>query len=139
MAQTKEHTVEILSSGEDITISVGGVEREVSFSDVNPQYAMREFLRGLKLRIDNAAAGIDDPEKKAAAKAAMLEKIDFSDPSGGISGGRRKESAESFLARVKMESLEDYQKAVGECQAVVRKDEQSDALVELSARLAEIL
>ena len=136
---TKSHTVEIMDKGDTIEISVGNASKEVVKAEVNTSYLFREFARGLKLRIDNAAAGIDGDDKKASAKIKMLEQIDFSHASGGITGGRKKESGESFLGRLKMETIEDYQSAVADAQANVRKDELAEVLVELSTRLADVL
>lgn len=135
----KTHTVDIADKGDSLEITIGKVVKTVAKKDINEAYLHREFARGLKLRIDNAAAGIDGDAKKATAKVKMLEQVDFSHPSGGISGGRKKESGEAFLARLSMESVEDYQSAVSDAQANVRKDELAEVLVELSTRLADVI
>ena len=137
--QFKPHAVEIADKGDTLEISVGTVVKSVKKKDIAETYMFREFARGLKLRIDNAAAGVDGDDKKTSAKLKMLEQIDFGHPTGGISGGRKKEGSESFLARTNITSLEDYQAAVADAQANVRKDELSDALVELSTLLADVM
>ncbi len=138
---TKIYATDVNVQGTNIVISVGDVVKTIDFKKINPSYVMREFARGLKLRIDNSSAGVADDEKKLAARIEMLEKIDFEDAAGGISGGRRKESAESFLARTLdgIESLEDYQTAVQNAKDCVRKDEQPDVFVELSTKLSDVL
>jgi len=135
-----EHTVDTTVIGSELEIRVGTVVKKVNVEEINKSYLAREFARGLKLRIDNAAAGVD-VDAKLAAKLKMLEAIDFKDPSGGIHGGSRKESAEAFLARILpgLKTLEDYNDAVTACQASVKKADQTDALVELSTKLPELL
>ena len=134
----KPATVLISDKGDALEINIDKTTKVVQYADINPSYMHREFMRGLKLRIDNAAAGVDD-EKKLAAKVDMLDKIDFSHASGGIAGGRKKESAEMFLSRYegKIDGVEAYQAAALDAQANVRKDELSDVLVELTAQLSE--
>jgi len=137
----KVYATDVTVQGSDIVVTVGTHTETVPFQDVNIQYVMREFARGLKLRIDNSSAGVDDPDKKLAARLEMLKKIDFTSPSGGITGGRKKESAESFLARTLdgIDSLDAYQDAVNAAKECVRKDEQPDVFVELSTKLPEFL
>ena len=143
---SKTHAVDIQEKGDSLVITIGNTAPlTVKAADINPAYLLREFARGLKLRIDNAAAGSAD-EKKLSDKVAMLKKIDFSHPSGGISGGRKKETSEGFLARYTddagkstITSIESYQDAVVDAQANVRKDELSDVLVELSTVLADVI
>lgn len=141
----KSYATDVNVTGGNIVITVGTEEKVIPFTDINLQYAMREFARGLKLRIDNASAGTESDEGKLKARLDMFEKIDFSDPSGGISGGRKKESGEAFLARYvdakgksKITSIEDYQNAVNDAKSCVRKDEQSDVFVELSMTLSDL-
>jgi len=135
-----EHTVTASVVGETLTLRVGNVEKAVNIQDINKSYLLREFARGVKLRIDNAAAGVEG-EGKLSAKLKMVELINWKDPTGGISGGSRKESGEAFLARVKdgIEDLEGYQGAVADAQANVRKSDLSDVLVELSTLLPELI
>ena len=135
----KAHTVEIAEKGDAIEITIGNVVKTVKVKDINSAYLIREFARGLKLRIDNAAAGVETDDKKLSAKLEMLEKIDFKHATGGISGGRKKVGADAFLETCEINSLEDYQNAVASAQNSVRKDELSDVLVELSAKVADVL
>ena len=133
--------VDVNVVGENLVVTVGGTEALKSpVAKINSSYVMREFCRGLKLRIDNAAAGVPE-EKKVASKLEMVKKMDLTAPDGGITGGRKKESAEAFLKRVlpTIKDVTSYQAAVADCQASVRKDEQSEAMVELSAKLTDIL
>lgn len=137
----KPYATDVSVKGSDIVITVGEASKTVPVSEINPTYLAREFARGLKLRIDNSSAGIEDDDKKLSARLAMVDKIDFKDPAGGIQGGRKKETSEDFLARYdgKIKTIEDYQAAMQDAVDSVRRDEQSDVLVELSLVLSEIV
>jgi len=142
----KSYTTDVSVVGGNVVIKIGEVSHTVPVADINPSYLAREFARGLKLRIDNASAGVEEDAKKLDARLKMYDKIDFKDPSGGISGGRKKETGEAFMARYQdddgkstITNLEEYQAAMADATASVRKDEQAEVMTELSMLLTDIL
>lgn len=122
------------------TIEADGFKRSFRWEDVNVEYLRTEFLRGLRLRVNNKAATEQLPERKAEARKRAISEIDVSRPDGGVlPRGNNPKVLLKQLQTLPAEQLRaDFRIFVGRIQSELRGASQSEAMLLLLKKVGQL-